>query len=141
MNIAFYERELWRLWTVAYSAIKSSGVHVEKSAFGIHLRFICVSNVIGRMETTNESSGKPDFSQANDFVKWWTAALANPYPIMPGVPFNAASAPVNDNIPPGLKKRELIVAEIVDDQTLCLHIKSAFLDKSFAALPPAQPPV
>lgn len=53
-----------------YSAMKSVVVHVEKSAFGIHLRFIGVSIVIGKMETTNELSGKPDLSCANDFVNW-----------------------------------------------------------------------
>lgn len=51
-----------------YSAIKSSDVQVEKSAFGIHLRFIGVSRVIGRIETTKEFSGNPDFSSANDLV-------------------------------------------------------------------------
>lgn len=60
--------------------------------------------------------------------------------MLPGVPFNAASAPVNVNKPPGFKNCEPMVAEIVDDQTLWRHIKSAFFAKSFDALPPAQPP-
>lgn len=59
---------------------------------------------------------------------------------LPDVPFKAASAPVRDNKPPGFKNCDPIVAEMVDDQTLCRHIKSAFLAKSFDALPPAQPP-
>lgn len=61
-----------------YSAINSVVVHVEKSAFGIHLRFIGVSRHMGKIDTTNALSGNPDFSSANDLVSWWTAALANP---------------------------------------------------------------
>lgn len=69
--------------TVIYSVIKSTGVQVEKSALGIHLRFIGVSSVIGKIDTTNEFCGNPDFSSARDFVNWCTAAFANPYPIIP----------------------------------------------------------
>lgn len=61
-----------------YSAMNSNGVHVEKSASGIHFLFIGVSSVIGKMETTNESAGKPDLFSANDLVNWWTAPLARP---------------------------------------------------------------
>lgn len=51
-----------------YSAIKESGVHVEKSAFGIHLRFIGVSKVTGRIATTSELSGSPESFPAKDAV-------------------------------------------------------------------------
>lgn len=51
-----------------HSAMKVSGVQVEKSALGIHLRFIGVSRVMGRMETTSESAGIPESLPANDLV-------------------------------------------------------------------------
>lgn len=51
-----------------YLATKVSGVHVEKSAFAIHLRFIGVSKVIGKIDTANDSFGKPEFGSARDLV-------------------------------------------------------------------------
>lgn len=83
--------------------MNSSGVQDEKSPLGIHFRFIGVSRVIGSMATTNELSGKPESLPANDFVSWWTAAFAIPYPIMPGVPLRAGFAPVNAKSPPCFK--------------------------------------
>ena len=69
-----------------YSETNSRGVHVEWSAFGIHLRFIGVSKVTGRIATTEVSLGSPPSSEAKDLHRWCTAALAIPYPIIPGVP-------------------------------------------------------
>jgi len=68
-----------------YSATNSSGVQVEKSAFGIHFRFIGVSRVTGTIATDSELGGSPLFSAARDLVSWCTAAFAIPYPIMPEV--------------------------------------------------------
>ena len=44
------------------------GVHVEKSALGINLRFIGVSKVIGRIATVVELDGRPLFSFPSPFV-------------------------------------------------------------------------
>lgn len=44
--------------------------YVEKSAFGIHLRFIDVSNVTGKMARTVESTGRPDCGAAKLFTSW-----------------------------------------------------------------------
>jgi hypothetical protein len=65
-NMTGFYQFLTDLWT--YSATNSSGVQVEKSAFGIHLRFIGVSKVTGRIATARELGGSPLFSAANDFV-------------------------------------------------------------------------
>ena len=67
-EIIFFYSNIKCFLNQSYSAIKFNGVQVEKSAFGIHLRFIGVSRVIGKMETTNEFSGKPELGAANDFV-------------------------------------------------------------------------
>lgn len=61
-----------------HSATNSSGVHEPKSPFGIHLRFIGVSSVTGRMDTTSAPSGRPELLPASDLVSWCTAALAMP---------------------------------------------------------------
>lgn len=60
-----------------YSATNSNGVQVPKSALGIHLRFIGVSNVIGKIATAIASSGRPP-SLASDLVRWCTADFATP---------------------------------------------------------------
>lgn len=70
-----------QVWKVVDT--NSNGVQVEWSAFGMNLRFIGVSKVIGKMVNTVELLGRPLFSAERDWVNWWTAALANPYPIIP----------------------------------------------------------
>lgn len=127
--------QLWKS-----SATNSRGVQVEKSALGIHFLFMGVSSVIGKIETTSELSGRPEPEAESDFVSWWTAALAIPYPIMPGVLPRAGFAPVRVKTPPSFRNCDAIEAEIVDDQTLCLIIKSVFFARSFVAFPPAHPP-
>jgi hypothetical protein len=52
---------------VSFSNV-SELTYLEKSALAIHLRFIGVSRVMGRIDTTKESFGRPEFSDANDFV-------------------------------------------------------------------------
>lgn len=49
---------------------------------------------------------------------------------LPGVPDIALPAPGNVNTPFSLRKFTANWAVIVDDQTLCFHIKSLFLIKS-----------
>ena len=94
-----------------------------------------------REKFTREFSGMPDLGSANDFVNWCTAAFAIPYPIIPGVPADAGAAPGNTRIPPLLRYLFATLAEIVELHTLCFHIRSEFLIKSFDAVdPPAQPP-
>ena len=90
---------------------------------------------------TWEFSGMPDLGSAKDFVNWWTAAFAIPYPIIPGVPAIAGWAPGKTRIPPFLRYLFAILADIVELHTLCFHIRSAFLMKSLDDVdPPAQPP-
>lgn len=68
---------------MTYSATNSSVVQVEKSAPDIHLRFMGVSRVTGRMATAVASLGRPELSCPRLLVSWCTAALARPYPIIP----------------------------------------------------------
>ena len=125
----------------SYSAMNSRGVHVLLSAFGIHFRFIGVSRVIGKIATTRDPAGSPLSLAANDFVNWWTAALAIPYPIIPGVPSKAALAPVNAKNPFSLRLCAARLPAITELHTLCFHMSSAFIKKSLLdAFPPAHPP-
>ena len=73
------------------------------------------------MAYTPVPSGSPDFgASARDFVSWWTAALARPYPIIPGVAPLAGSAPGSTRSPPEVFKWRLASrAAMVEVQTLC----------------------
>ena len=111
------------------------------SAPGINFLFMGVSNVTGSIPTTQHVSGKPEPEAARLLTSWWTAALAMPYPIIPGVPPVAGLAPGRTRSPPS---RRYFAAKdpLMDElQTDCFHIRSAFLIQSpSAALPPAHPP-
>merc|ERR1719245_183356 len=64
-----------------------------------------------------------------------------PYPIIPGVPPVAGLAPGSTRRPFSLRNFAARVPEIVELQTDCFHMRSAFLIQSASpALPPAQPP-
>jgi hypothetical protein len=122
-------------------AMNSRLVQVEVSALGIHLRFIGVSRVMGKIARQVALSGRPDLGSPRLLVNWWIAALAMPYPIMPGVPPKAGWAPGNTKQPPDFKCFAANAAEIEELQTDCFHMRSEFLMKSGeSAEPPAHPP-
>ena len=53
---------------------RPSGVQADWSAFAIHLRFMGVSSVTGRMAAARQSSASPDPAHARLLVRWCTAA-------------------------------------------------------------------